>query len=50
MPDREIVERLEKDFQNDLKHSRQITYEEWKRRPQIERVQEWMGWFLKNQQ
>jgi len=31
--DRPLAQRLEKDFAEDLKHSRKITYEEWEARP-----------------
>jgi len=31
--DRSLAQHLEKDFAEDLKHSRKITYEEWEARP-----------------
>ena len=40
IPDRQVVQRLEQDFQTDLHYSRQISYDEWKRRPIWERLQE----------
>ncbi len=50
MPDPAVVARLESDFENDLKRSREIHYEEWKNRGLVERVQEWFGWLLMNQE
>jgi cardiolipin synthase A/B len=49
-PDRAVAERLEQDFQNDLRQSREITYDEWKRRPLWEKLQELVGWLLINQE
>jgi cardiolipin synthase len=44
------AKRLEQDFENDLRQSREITYEEWKNRPVWERVHEWFGALLERQQ
>jgi cardiolipin synthase len=49
-PDRALAARLEQDFANDLKSTREVHYDEWKRRPMNERVWEWFGWLVKNQQ
>ena len=38
--------RLEEDFARDLRNSRQLTYEQWRRRPLWERVPEYLGWPL----
>jgi cardiolipin synthase len=45
-----LAARLTHDFQDDLSHSRQVTYEEWKKRPIWERVFESVGWFFQRQQ
>ena len=50
IPDAEVARRLEQDFREDLKRSRQVNYEEWKRRSLLEKIQEWFGWLLLNQQ
>jgi cardiolipin synthase len=48
--DADFAARLEQDFQQDLSKSRQITYEVWRKRPMIERVQEWFGSIYERQQ
>jgi cardiolipin synthase A/B len=45
-----IAMRLEQDFNKDLSQSHEITYERWKKRPMIERVQEWFGSLYARQQ
>jgi hypothetical protein len=45
-----VASRLEQDFQNDLRQSRQISYDEWKRRPMWEKLEELVGWLLINQE
>jgi cardiolipin synthase len=45
-----LARRLEQDFQKDVSQSREITYEQWKRRPMIERVHEWFGSLYQRQQ
>ncbi len=40
---------LEQDFETDLKQSRQISYDEWKRRSIVEKIGEWFGWLLINE-
>lgn len=45
-----VVQRLEQDFQNDLKSGRQVSYPEWKHRPFWEKAQEMLGWLLEKQQ
>jgi cardiolipin synthase len=50
MPDPTVARRLEQDFQNDLRQSRQVSYEQWKRRPIWEKAAEWFGWLLLNQE
>ena len=47
--DREFALEQVKDFQNDLKKSKQITYEEWKNRPLLEKFKDWMAGLLKHQ-
>ena len=50
MPDPGVARRLERDFDEDLRSSREISYEEWKRRPVWEKTVEWFGWLLMNQE
>jgi cardiolipin synthase A/B len=45
-----VAQHLEQDFQNDLAQSSEISYEQWKRRPWYERVQEWFGSLIERQQ
>jgi cardiolipin synthase len=45
-----FVGRLEQDFWHDISQSRQVSYEQWRRRPMTERAEEWVGWFLERQQ
>jgi cardiolipin synthase A/B len=45
-----LAARMEQDFQEDLAHSRRITYAEWQRRPLSERLHEWLGWILERQE
>jgi cardiolipin synthase len=46
----ELAARLIQDFENDLKQSRRITYDEWQRRPIWERTFDIIGWFFQRQQ
>jgi cardiolipin synthase len=48
--DDRLALRLEEDFARDMAHSRQVTYEQWKRRSIFERAHEWLGWILERQQ
>jgi cardiolipin synthase A/B len=48
--DEGLAARLEQDFQNDLAHSRRITYKAWRRRSPFERVHEWLGWIVERQE
>jgi cardiolipin synthase A/B len=48
--DRAFAARLDADFIRDRGDSREITYDQWKRRPHIERAQEWFGRLLQRQQ
>jgi cardiolipin synthase len=48
--DRELAERLEADFRQDVAASCAVSYDEWRRRPFFERAQEWLGWVLERQQ
>jgi cardiolipin synthase len=48
--DRQFAARLEQDFQNDLRKSRRISYQEWQRRPLWERIQEKAGGLIERQQ
>jgi cardiolipin synthase len=49
-PDPRIAIRLEQDFFEDLKHSRRVSYEEWKDRGVAERVHELFGGLIERQQ
>ena len=48
--DPEIAAQLERDFAEDLAHSKVVTYWDWSRRSLIERGHEWLGWLLERQQ
>jgi len=48
--DPDITQRLQQDFAKDLACSRKVTYQEWKRRPVLERAPELLGWVLERQQ
>ncbi len=45
-----VTLRLETDMANDLKDSRRITLEDWRRRPVTERATELLGWVFERQQ
>jgi cardiolipin synthase A/B len=47
---REFVQRLEEDFMADMADSREITYDDWRRRDIFERAPEVFGWILQRQQ
>ena len=48
--DRELAERLEQDFRQDVAASHAVSYDEWRRRSIFERAHEWLGWVLERQQ
>jgi cardiolipin synthase len=48
--DQEFARRMEQDFQNDLRHSRRVTYEEWRKRPLFQRLRELLGSIVERQQ
>lgn len=48
--DRGFTARLERDFARDMAESRAISYDEWRRRPLVERAPELLGWVLQRQQ
>lgn len=48
--DEKVYQRLERDFQNDLKEATEISYEKWKHRSLLERGPELLGWILERQQ
>jgi cardiolipin synthase len=48
--DSELASRLQQDFSLDLADSREILFEEWKRRSLFERAHEWLGWVLERQE
>ncbi|MBA3914931.1 MAG: cardiolipin synthase B [Acidobacteriales bacterium] len=45
-----FVERLEQDFARDLAQSKRVTYEDWRRRPVLQRAPELLGWVLQREQ
>ena len=45
-----FTERLEQDFIHDLADSRELSYDEWRKRSLIERVPEFFGWIIQQQQ
>jgi cardiolipin synthase A/B len=48
--DHRVAQRLHEDFERDLADSREVTMEEWRSRPLIERMQEPFGWALRREQ
>lgn len=48
--DEKLAARLGEDFATDLAASREVTYDEWRRRSIFERMHEWLGWVLERQQ
>jgi cardiolipin synthase len=45
-----LAERLTADFRTDLSQSKEITFDQWKRRPHFERANEWFFSLLERQQ
>lgn len=45
-----LAQRLEDDFVRDLGDSRELSYDEWLRRPWVERAPEFFGWIMQQQQ
>jgi cardiolipin synthase A/B len=45
-----LAARLMTDYEQDVSHSEQVSYDKWKRRPVWERAQEWFGWLIERQQ
>jgi cardiolipin synthase A/B len=48
--DQSIAARLLKDFQADIQHSREITNDQWRRRPLLEKLVGTVAWILERQQ
>lgn len=48
--DRQLAERLDLDFRQDVAVSHAVSYDEWRRRSIFERAHEWLGWVLERQQ
>lgn len=48
--ERGFCARLERDFARDMAESREMSYEQWKHRPLLERAPEILGWVLQKQQ
>lgn len=46
----QVAERLERDFESDVRESKLITLAAWEGRPWWERAMEWAGWILRKQQ
>jgi hypothetical protein len=47
---RDLADRLEQDFWNDIAESYEITLQQWSHRPVFERVHEMLGWIFERQQ
>ena len=45
-----LAQRLEDDFVRDLNDSRELSYDEWLKRPWVERAPEFLGWIIQQQQ
>ena len=45
-----LAQRLEEDFVHDLSDSRELSYDEWLKRPWVERAPEFLGWIIQQQQ
>jgi cardiolipin synthase A/B len=45
-----LAARLEEDFEADISESKEVTIEEWRHRPVVERAHEVLGWILERQQ
>ncbi len=45
-----LAAQIEADFQNDLANSHRVTYDDWRKRPVLERVNEWLGWIVERQE
>ena len=48
--DARVAHRLREDFERDLAHSHEVTLEQWRSRPLLERIQEPLGWVLRREQ
>jgi len=48
--DEGLAARIEQDFQRDLQASQRVTYRAWRRRPLLERINEWLGWIVERQE
>jgi cardiolipin synthase len=48
--DTAFADRLERDMSADLRESRRVSLEEWRRRPVTERAPELLGWIIERQQ
>ena len=45
-----LAQNLEKQFADDLEHSRAVSYDEWSRRSYFQRAQEYLGWLIERQE
>jgi cardiolipin synthase len=45
-----MAQKLEDDMAQDLRDSKRVSLEEWKRRPITERAPEMLGWIIERQQ
>ena len=48
--DKPLASQLEAQFEKDVGQSREMDYEQWKKRPLLDRVLEWFGWAISKQQ
>ena len=46
----QVAQRLIRDFEEDVSHSRRVTLDEWEKRSVFERMLEWVGWVFERQQ
>ena len=48
--DRDVAARLQRDFEADLAVSAEVTYDDWRRRPLLEKILKPLSWILERQQ
>jgi cardiolipin synthase len=48
--DSSVANKLARDFQEDISHSKRVTLDEWEKRSVFERLLEWIGWVVERQQ
>jgi cardiolipin synthase len=48
--DESLAARIDEDFHRDMAASHRVTFDEWRRRSPVERLNEWVGWILERQE